>query len=274
MQRPSSKKIHWTGAFLTFVGGLVWMSIQSWISIIICSCSNEVRINKSQDVEEFQLQSPQVLSPKDDGCRTKGLVRLSISGIGFLLLVVGIVLAVCQPCRRTLVSCFKLWVDKQNWSWLAFRELESQSGMMSLILGTVGRGRMSISAAFCEWILTFLVVIYMLTFVPEFKTIQLRSPVHAPQQRWWFPSMQKGRDVHSVLRLKRSWCSCTKGQTCLHGWMDVLFTSGCETSILKPVLRNTKEKFIYYMYCCTSSPADKISGRFWWRIKNRRRQIR
>ena len=40
---------------------------------------------------------------------------------------------------------------------------------------------------------------------------------------------------------------------------------------LKNVVNN---QFIYLILLCTSSPADEISGRFWRRIKNRRRQIR
>ena len=38
-------------------------------------------------------------------------------------------------------------------------------------------GRISISAAFCEWLLSLLVVLFMLSFIPDFKSIRLASIV-------------------------------------------------------------------------------------------------
>ena len=38
------------------------------------------------------------------------------------------------------------------------------------------RGRLSVGAAFCEWILTLLVIAFTLTFVSEFQNLKFRKP--------------------------------------------------------------------------------------------------
>ena len=50
------QNIHWTGAFLAFVGGLIWMTIQSWFSVNFCSCPTLERHVEVQNQEHQHLQ--------------------------------------------------------------------------------------------------------------------------------------------------------------------------------------------------------------------------
>ena len=50
------QNIHWTGAFFAFVGGLIWMTIQSWFSVKFCSCPALERHVELQNQEHHHLQ--------------------------------------------------------------------------------------------------------------------------------------------------------------------------------------------------------------------------
>ena len=47
------------------------------------------------------------------------------------------------------------------------------SKILEIKKGSDIKSQLSITAAFCEWFLTLLIVAYMLTFVPDFRVLEL-----------------------------------------------------------------------------------------------------
>ncbi len=129
------QKIHWSGAFFTFVGGIVWMAFQSWIT---------------------KRTSSLMKNPDESCCRCRYWTRVFLTILSFFFMVLGIVLA--------LVAA----TDSSNDGGLVWDD--SYHSMDSF------RGRLSLTAAFCEWMVALLSVVFTLTFVPEYRHLHLGRP--------------------------------------------------------------------------------------------------
>ena len=136
------QNIHWTGAFFTFVGGIVWMAFQCYIT------------NKT-----YQTARKSRISSTNSGSETHGLqkcsffVRLVLTLSSVLFLVLGIALAMSAST-----------VDENG----EVHFLEHSSDTY--------KGCLSLAAAFCEWIVALLSVAFTLTFVAEFRHLRLKRP--------------------------------------------------------------------------------------------------
>lgn len=129
------KKVHWAGAFLTFVGGIIWMFLQSVISIIMCKGTQ-----------------------KGHWKRRTAVLRLIISLLSLICLLLGISSALGSAFQSDDSTGEILWNDvhhdnRDHW-----------------------RGKLSLTAAFCEWILALLIVAFTFTLVPEFKSVHIHKP--------------------------------------------------------------------------------------------------
>ena len=116
------KKIHWTGAFFAFVGGLLWMFVQGWLSLHTC-------IHPHSHLE-YNNKKPEIEQPKayvdirdsrqandinlcdkvicKSGCRLRAIVRLIISALGFTFLVCGIVVSLIDTSGMGKKSFFHI----------------------------------------------------------------------------------------------------------------------------------------------------------------------
>jgi len=128
------QKIHWFGAFLTFIGGSLWMFIHSIISLLLS-----------------------IHTKKGQWRRRTAFLRLGITILCIVLVVIGLILAVTAAMHSEGDTGKMNWIDQakvtdQDW-----------------------RGRFSLTAIFCEWISTGLIVAFSLSMIPEFRQVAISA---------------------------------------------------------------------------------------------------
>jgi len=131
------QKIHWFGAFLTFILGNLWMVMHSIISIFLS-----------------------IGTKKGLWRRRTAFVRLVITILSTIMVVAGIASAVVAATHADEATGTLEWNDSAS--------NISDEGF---------KGRLSLTAVLCEWICTFLIVLFSVSLVPEFRVIEIYRPV-------------------------------------------------------------------------------------------------
>jgi len=128
------QKIHWLGCLLTFLGGLVWMSIQAVISIFL-----------SLGTKKGQWR------------RRLAFFRCIIVMTSIIIIFSGI---------ATGLSSAVLPGDQASDGGLRWNDNAKTSDQNV-------KGRLSLTSVLCEWIATFLLFAFAISLAPEFKDFEV-----------------------------------------------------------------------------------------------------
>jgi len=112
--------IHWIGALFAFFGGLAWMCMHTFISIVLCKDPNKGIWRKKLAV-----------------------IRFAITLALFCILMAGVAIGVL----------FRVEKEDEN-----------------------ATKKLYFSAALCEWLATMLILLYVLTLLPQLDGIEISLP--------------------------------------------------------------------------------------------------
>lgn len=130
------QKVHWLGAFLTFIGGAVWMAGQTLLSWFVA-----------------------LNTPKGHWKRRLAVIRMTISISTLVLIILGITSALSSAMHSDAVTGKIQWKDTAKTS-----DTDSTKGIFALV------------AVLCEWISTLLILLFALTLAPELRQFRISRP--------------------------------------------------------------------------------------------------